>query len=85
MVKSLNELGLSCEKPDGAFYVFPSIQQTHLTSEEFCEKLLIEERLAVIPGNVFGKSGEGFIRCSYAYSISDLENALNRLERFLKK
>src|SRR3954467_12842574 len=66
MVKSLNQIGLECHSPGGAFYVFPSIKKTGLSSEEFAEQLLLEERVAVVPGNVFGKGGEGHIRCSYA-------------------
>ena len=85
LVKSLNELGLTCALPEGAFYAFPSIEETGLTSETFCEELLIHNRLAVIPGNVFGQSGEGHIRCSFAYSLTDLEKALFRLEKFLKE
>ncbi|WP_288393938.1 aminotransferase class I/II-fold pyridoxal phosphate-dependent enzyme [uncultured Vagococcus sp.] len=85
LVKSLNELGLMCQKPEGAFYAFPSIKSTGKTSEVFCEELLMENRLAVVPGSAFGASGEGFIRCSYAYSINDLEKALDRLDKFLNK
>ena len=83
LVKSLNELGLPCQKPEGAFYVFPSIKKTGKNSEDFCEELLMKNRLAVVPGSAFGASGEGHIRCSYAYSINDLEKALDRLEAFL--
>lgn len=85
IVESLNQIGLSCHMPGGAFYVFPSIQETGLSSEEFAEKLLHEERVAVVPGNAFGASGEGYIRCSYATSIEQLEEAVNRMERFMKK
>lgn len=73
MVKSLNQIGLECHSPGGAFYVFPSIKKTGLSSEEFAEQLLLEERVAVVPGNVFGKGGEGHIRCSYASSMESLE------------
>ncbi|WP_110113733.1 aminotransferase [Bacillus sp. CGMCC 1.16541] len=83
MVKSLNEAGLHCHLPGGAFYVFPSIKSTGLTSEQFAERLLIEERVAVVPGNVFGKGGEGHIRCSYASSMESLEEAMKRINRFV--
>lgn len=85
MVSSFNELGLSCHTPGGAFYVFPSIQSTGLTSNQFAERLLIEEKVAVVPGSVFGESGEGFIRCSYATSIEQLQEAIMRIRRFLDK
>lgn len=85
MIDNLRGMGLSCFEPKGAFYIFPSIQATGMTSEEFCETLLKEERVAVVPGNAFGDSGEGFIRCSYAYSIEELKEALIRIERFVKK
>jgi aminotransferase len=85
IVKGLRELGLSCFEPEGAFYVFPSITNTGMTSEEFCEKLLYEEKVAVVPGNAFGPSGEGHIRCCYAVSQDKIEEALERLERFLRR
>ncbi|WDF04319.1 aminotransferase [Shouchella hunanensis] len=84
-VKTANEIGLPCHKPSGAFYAFPSIKHTGLSSEAFAEKLLIEERVAVVPGSVFGEGGEGHIRCSYATSLKNLEEALHRVGRFLKK
>jgi aminotransferase len=83
--KGLNSIGLKCSKPKGAFYIFPSIKNTGLTSEEFAEKLLMEEKVAVVPGNVFGNCGEGFIRCSYAVSSEEIEKALSRIERFVKR
>lgn len=83
IVESLNSIGLNCHTPGGAFYVFPSIKETGLSSEEFAEKLLHEERVAVVPGNAFGDSGEGYIRCSYATSIEQLEKAMERIKRFL--
>ncbi|MBM7704637.1 aminotransferase [Metabacillus iocasae] len=83
MVKSLNEMGLNCHLPGGAFYVFPSIKHTNLSSEQFAEQLLLEERVAVVPGNVFGKGGEGHIRCSYASSMESLEEAMKRISRFV--
>jgi aminotransferase len=82
-VKGLNELGLSCEEPGGAFYAFPSIAASGLSSEEFAERLLVEQQVAVVPGHVFGASGEGFVRCSYATALPLLEEALERMERFL--
>ncbi|MFD1778821.1 aminotransferase [Fredinandcohnia salidurans] len=83
-VSSLQEIGLSCHMPGGAFYAFPSIKETGLSSEEFAHRLLMEERVAVVPGNVFGESGEGFIRCSYASSLEQLQEAVKRMGRFLK-
>ncbi len=85
VVKRLNEIGLTCFEPRGAFYTFPSIKKTGLSSEKFAERLLKEEKVAVVPGNVFGESGEGFVRCSYAASLEDLNEALNRMERFIKR
>ena len=83
IVEGLRNIGLSCFEPNGAFYVFPSIQSTGLSSEEFCERLLKEEKVAVVPGNAFGASGEGFIRCSYASSVENIKEALVRIERFI--
>lgn len=85
LVKRLNEIGLECVPPQGAFYVFPSIRCTGMRSEEFTEKLLMEERVAVVPGNVFGESGEGHVRISYATSLPKIEEALQRIERFVNK
>ncbi len=84
IVKGFNDMGLDCFEPRGAFYAFPSIQSTGMSSDEFCEKCLIEKKVAVIPGTAFGESGEGFIRCSYAYSIDSINEALNRIEAFVK-
>ncbi|WP_207634147.1 aminotransferase [Halalkalibacter urbisdiaboli] len=84
-VKSFADIGLTCHTPGGAFYAFPSITNTGLTSEQFAEKLLMEERVAVVPGHVFGEGGEGHIRCSYATSMDNLEEAVKRMQRFLKK
>lgn len=84
IVKGFNDMGLECFEPKGAFYAFPSIQSTGLTSDEFCETCLREKKVAVIPGTAFGNSGEGFIRCSYAYSIENINEALNRIEAFVK-
>ncbi|SFA54930.1 aminotransferase [Parageobacillus thermantarcticus] len=84
-VQSLNEIGLSCHMPGGAFYAFPSIRATGMTSEQFAEKLLLEEKVAVVPGSVFGASGEGYIRCSYASSMEQLQEAIKRMKRFLDR
>lgn len=85
VVRRLEEMGLSCFMPEGAFYVFPSIEKFKLTSEEFCLELLEQEHVVVVPGTAFGDSGEGFIRISYAYSLEDLKTALDRLELFILK
>ncbi len=85
VVERLNEMGLECVPPQGAFYVFPSIRCTGLRSEEFTERLLWEERVAVVPGNVFGDSGEGHVRLSYATSLPRIEEALHRIERFVQR
>ncbi|OMF60275.1 aromatic amino acid aminotransferase [Paenibacillus sp. FSL R5-0490] len=84
-VQSLNELGLTCHMPGGAFYAFPSIESTGLSSEEFAEKLLLEEKVAVVPGNIFGESGEGHVRCSYATSMELLQEAIKRISHFVKQ
>jgi aminotransferase len=78
-------MGLECFPPEGAFYVFPSIQRYGLSSEEFCLALLKEAKVVLIPGSAFGDSREGFVRISYAYSLADLRLALDRLEAYLKK
>lgn len=85
IVDGFRAMGLSCFEPLGAFYVFPCIKSTGMTSEEFCQKLLEEEKVAVVPGNAFGESGEGFIRCSYAYSINNIQEALKRIENFVER
>lgn len=85
IVDGFRAMGLSCFEPLGAFYVFPCIKSTGMTSEEFCKSLLEEEKVAVVPGNAFGESGEGFIRCSYAYSIENIQEALKRIERFVER
>jgi aminotransferase len=84
VIHALEEMGLSCHVPGGAFYVFPSIEKTGLSSEEFAEQLLMKEQVAVVPGSVFGESGEGHVRCSYATSVQKLEEAMRRIDRFLK-
>lgn len=83
LVNALNEIGLECFEPEGAFYVFPSIKSTGLSSEEFCERLLYEHKVAVVPGNAFGDCGEGYIRISYAYSLKHLMEAVSRIKEFL--
>jgi len=85
IVKSFNELGLECHIPGGAFYAFPSIKSTGLSSEEFAERLLFEEKVAVVPGNVFGESGEGHVRASYASSLEQLQEAVKRIRSFLDR
>ena len=83
IVQSLNEIGLTCHAPGGAFYAFPSIESTGLTSQEFAEQLLLKEGVAVVPGDVFGESGEGHIRCSYASSLEQLQEAVKRMKYFI--
>ena len=83
VVKALNDMGLTCFEPRGAFYVFPSIQISGLTSSEFCEQLLPEKEVAIIPGSAFGASGEGYARISYAYSVDHLQTAMKRIREFL--
>ena len=85
VVKALNEMGLTCFEPRGAFYVFPSIQISGLTSSEFCEQLLREKEVAIIPGSAFGASGEGYARISYAYSVDHLQTAMKRIREFLNE
>ena len=84
IVSGFNKLGLSCREPLGAFYAFPSIQSTGMTSDEFCEKLLYAQRVAVVPGTAFGLGGEGFVRASYCYSTEHITEALKRIRRFLE-
>jgi len=85
IVDGLRAAGLPCFEPRGAFYAFPDIRVTGLTSDEFSEKLLLEEKVAVVPGNAFGECGEGFVRCAYAASLEDIEEALRRIERFVRR
>lgn len=85
MVSSFNEIGMTCREPKGAFYTFPSIKVSGMSSDEFCEKLLMEEKVALVPGTAFGKGGEGFIRASYCYSTEHIIEAIERTEKFLKK
>ena len=84
IVKEFNRMGLTCFEPKGAFYVFPCIKSTGLSSEEFCARLVEEYKVAIVPGNAFGNSGEGYVRVSYAYSINHILEALKRIEAFLK-
>ena len=84
MVENLNDMGLECFEPKGAFYVFPSIRSTGLTSDEFCTRLLMEQKVACVPGTAFGASGEGHIRCSYATSLDNLTEALKRIRAFVQ-
>lgn len=85
IVKGLRDIGLSCFEPKGAFYAFPSIKITGMTSEEFAEKLLWEEKVAVVPGSAFGQYGEGYVRCCYAASLPEIEEALKRIGRFVER
>ena len=85
LVKCLNEMGLTCFEPEGAFYVFPCIRSTGMTSDEFAQHLLYEKRVAVVPGTAFGDCGEGFVRISYAYSVEHLQEAMKRIRAFLKE
>ena len=84
IVAGFNRIGLTCREPKGAFYAFPCIASTGLSSEEFCERLLYAEKVAVVPGTAFGQGGEGFIRASYCYSTEHIQEAIRRIERFLK-
>ena len=84
VVSELNDMGLNCVEPLGAFYVFPDIRSTHISSDEFCERLLEAEKVAVVSGRAFGKCGEGFVRISYCGSMEDLVEAMIRLRRFVK-
>ncbi len=85
LLDAFREMGLSCFDSRGAFYLFPSIKHTGLTSEEFCEKLLIDKQVAAVPGTAFGKSGEGFVRCCYATSMENLEEAALRMADFMRR
>ena len=85
LVAELRKMGMDCFEPYGAFYVFPSIKRFGMTSEEFANRLLREEKLAIVPGTAFGDCGEGFMRISYAYSMRDLKKALDRLRRFTER
>ena len=84
LVDGFRKMGLECFEPLGAFYVFPCIKSTGMTSDEFCEKLLMEEKVLAVPGNAFGECGEGFIRACYAASMDDLIEAIKRINRFIE-
>jgi aminotransferase len=84
IVEELNRMGLPCFEPKGAFYVFPDVSVFGLSSEWFCEKLLNDGKVAIVPGNAFGAGGEGFARISYAYSVKHISEALERIEKFIK-
>ena len=85
VVDGFNAMGLTCFEPLGAFYVFPCIKSTGLTSEEFCTRLIMEKHIAVVPGTAFGECGEGFVRVSYSYSLNHLKLALERIGEFLEE
>ena len=85
IVNGFNKLGLTCFEPEGAFYSFPCIKSTGMTSEEFCEKLLYAKKVALVPGSAFGESGEGFVRASYCYSIDHIKIALEKVGEFLEE
>ena len=85
VVSSLRRMGLTCFEPLGAFYVFPNISKTKMTSDEFCTALLKEKKVAVVPGAAFGESGEGFVRISYCYSVAHLSEAIKRIGEFVEK
>jgi aminotransferase len=82
---AFNKMGFPCFSPLGAFYIFPSIKSSGMKSEEFCERLLMEEKVALVPGTAFGESGEGYVRVSYAYSIKQITKALERIQKFANK
>lgn len=85
LLNAFKEMGLDCFEPFGAFYMFPSIKRFGMTSDEFANRLLQEEKVAVVPGTAFGDCGEGFLRISYAYSLEDLKEALGRLKDFISR
>ena len=85
LVRELNDMGLHCFEPEGAFYVFPCVESTGMTGEEFAERLLESQNVAVVPGSAFGDEGRYFVRISYAYSIKDIDVALSRIRAFLKQ
>ena len=85
IVQGLKDAGLDCFTPYGAFYAFPSIKSTGLSSEEFCERFLLEKHVAMVPGNAFGECGEGFVRISYAASLDDIKEAMKLLKEFVEE
>ena len=84
IVNGFNRIGLTCREPKGAFYAFPCIRSTGMSSDQFCENLLYAQKVAVVPGTAFGRGGEGFVRASYCYSTEHIKEALDRIEKFLK-
>ena len=84
MINAFNSMGLHCFEPKGAFYVFPCVESTGLTGQEFATKLLAEKKVAVVPGDAFGESGKYFIRCSYAYSMKSLIKATELIKEFVE-
>ena len=84
ILNGFRSLGCECFEPNGAFYIFPSIKQTGLSSEEFCERLIKEQKVAVVPGTAFGPSGEGYVRVSYSYSTDYIKRALEKIGQFLE-
>ena len=84
IVSGFNRLGLDCFEPKGAFYCFPSIKRTGMSSEEFCERLLLSKKVAVVPGSAFGECGEGFVRISYAYSVDHIKEGISRIGEMLR-
>jgi aminotransferase len=85
IVKALNDMGLKCHLPRGSFYAFPSIKATGLSSKDFAVKLLEQEKVACVPGSAFGPSGEGYLRCCFATALEQIETAMQRMDRFLKR
>ena len=85
VVRGFNDMGLTCFEPEGAFYVFPCIKSTGMSSSEFCEKLIYSKKVAVVPGSAFGESGEGYVRVSYAYSVQHITTALQRIKEFVEE
>jgi len=85
MIEGFRKIGLPCFEPKGAFYIFPSVSETSLSSLAFAEQLLKAEKVALVPGDAFGTSGEGFVRCSYASSTANLTEALQRIDRFVNR
>jgi aminotransferase len=85
VIQAFKEMGLPCGEPRGAFYAFPDIRPTGLSSEDFAQLLLKEEKVAVVPGNAFGEQGEGFVRCSYSASVNDLTEAFKRMSSFVRR
>ena len=85
MVSGFNKIGLTCREPKGAFYAFPCIESSGLSSEEFCERLLYSKHVAIVPGTAFGQGGEGFVRASYCYSVEHIKEAIRRIGEFLEE